>query len=1314
MNFRSYLIFIITFCLFSSNLLAEQKVILLDGKDVYDVGYEISIFEDSSNKLTINDVTKKKFRSKYISSKTKIPNIGISRSSFWIRLKIENKNHPSNVWLLAFEQVWCDYVELYKKISGNWKAVTKTGDRRAFSTRDVKNRNFVFNIRPEKGTTYYLKIKSDDGIQIPLKLYSPIAFSEKENFKMAGFGFFYGIMFVMIFYNLFVYLSTKSVSYLYYILYISSYTLLNMASNGLGFQFLYPDWIWFQNEGFLLRASLTALFLIFFTINYLGVNKSTPVIHKFFIILTYLAIGFLVGSFFPFYKYLLTPFYFFLVLGFTFFILVGAYKLKLEYRPAKYYLLAFIFITGGGILQIGQMNGFLPPWFIFLNAFQIGGVFEVILLSLGLADIINSLLEENLKANKLLEDANINLEDEVKERTKELSMALDDISNLLDNMRQAVFTISNEGIVQKPVSKYSEIIFGNDIVGDDLFNNVFIGIDKDSEVYSTIKFSLSILFGSDDLQWEMVKDHFPNRVIYNSETLEHQKILKIAYNPLFDKSNLIQSIMFVVEDITEIEKLEKEVEEQRKNSMKNIQILQELALNKKEDLSEFFSTTNKMTMDSIFIAKKIRSQVESSEKVSDLPILFRQLHTIKGNARVYGLSYISSSAHQIETILSKFITDNYNENLGYKKNHDYEGTNSLVQELYALQGQVSQYINSAKEVFSLEFKEDLKFKSQLHELLKSLEYLVSKLSKRENSNIGNYDDFQIETIDSIKNNSDRTEIIEEIENISHSMKGLARGIDEKELSQKIHHLESGISYFKDNEDYSKEQYQEYFIDPIGEIRKICKNIFVKSSQFHNLELNTDFWSILIKDITIISEKLINKSYINSNDIIQNVYHIHSNTLSIKLDFFPALFRYLYDLIESKTLDNELKHQKIIFTLNEIWKFIIILFQLDLYKNISPGKRVFFIESFLNNEPIDPNVSRFEKTFIWQTLNILEKNGLDRNDLFGIISKTLKIDIKSVINLIFGDQEFKNFINEIYYELFRFDLLEAFDKIERLFSLGNYSFVNNLKEFMLKKDFSWHFYSKNIDLLKLFKNYIDIEDYNASDLKPKVHEILVENYDYVKKTIISIPSIKNEENILNEMFDKLLYLPVKFSLFRYQKVIKEISENLGKKIKFSLVGEECSLDRDSLNILQEAIVHLIRNAVDHGIEKPNDRLIKGKNEVGLIEILCQQLDGDNISITIKDDGVGIDINKLTEKGVKLGLVEKDKIEVMSTKEKINLIFLPSVSTKENVTEISGRGIGMDVVQKSLNLLGADLNIETTMNEGTSFCLTFSSNAKVKPL
>ena len=109
-----------------------------------------------------------------------------------------------------------------------------------------------------------------------------------------------------------------------------------------------------------------------------------------------------------------------------------------------------------------------------------------------------------------------------------------------------------------------------------------------------------------------------------------------------------------------------------------------------------------------------------------------------------------------------------------------------------------------------------------------------------------------------------------------------------------------------------------------------------------------------------------------------------------------------------------------------------------------------------------------------------------------------------------------------------------------------------------------------------------------------------------------------------------------------------------------------------------------------------------------------MDDDKISITIKDDGSGIDANKISEKGVKLGLIKKEEIEKMNTKEKLDLIFLPSFSTKESVTEISGRGIGMDVVQKSLKLLDADLNIETAINEGTSFSLTFSSKPRVKLL
>ena len=168
---------------------SADATVILKGKNIYDLGYEVLIFEDPTNKLKIDDVIKKEFEPKYISSKEKIPNFGISNSTFWVRVDLENKNHPSNQWMLSFEQVWVDYLDLYKKSKDGWDII-KTGDRRVFSSREINNRNFVFNINFKDKETIYLKVKSNDGISIPLKLYSPIAFTEQENFIMAVLEFF--------------------------------------------------------------------------------------------------------------------------------------------------------------------------------------------------------------------------------------------------------------------------------------------------------------------------------------------------------------------------------------------------------------------------------------------------------------------------------------------------------------------------------------------------------------------------------------------------------------------------------------------------------------------------------------------------------------------------------------------------------------------------------------------------------------------------------------------------------------------------------------------------------------------------------------------------------------------------------------------------------------------------------------------------------------------------------------------------------------------------------------------------------------------
>jgi two-component sensor histidine kinase len=1273
---------------------ALDSILLKSEKEIYDLGYHLEILEDKTNKLTFDKILKKT-NIHFKISKDKVPNFGSSNSSFWIKFSFENIDHPSNEWMLSFEQVWCDYIDFYKKIGNKWEVI-KTGDRTKFKTRDVKNRNFVFKIRPGKKSTYYIRIKTNDGVQIPLKLYSASSFAEEESWSMIGFGLFYGIMFVMIVYNFFIFISTRSLSYLYYILYISFYTLLNMATNGLGFQFLYPSSIWFQNEGFLCRASILGVSLIYFTMNYLGVNDSTPKIKKIFTFYLYTAILFFIFSFFPIYKLLIGPFYLFLGTGFVYLLFVGGYKVQMNYRPAKYYIFAFVFLISGALFQIIQINTpFLPSWFIFTHGFQIGGVIEVILLSLGLADIINILLEENVKANKQLEEANLNLEEKVMKRTTDLSGALSNISSLLDNMRQAVFTVSEGGKIQSPVSKFSSSIFEDNIVGRNIFENIYLCLDPKSEIYSTIQFSLGIIFGADDLQWEMVKDHFPTRVEIFFSASGNKKILKVACNPLFNNENLLERLMFVVEDITEIEELEKEMEEQKKASMKNLQILQELANNKKDDLSEFFNSTQNMAMECLFLSKVIRSQVEKSEEITDIGLLFRQLHTIKGNARVYGLSLISAKAHHSENALSGILNENNDDFI-----IDYDQINNLVQELYGLQGQINEYVKAAKDVFALEFKEDLKFKEKLHDLTKSLEYWVSKLPK-ELKDRNNSQELEKIVIDSIKKNEKKITYIEELENLSHSLKGLARGMDERDLSQNIHLLETGLSYLKNDSNYTYEQFKEYLIFPLKEIRNMTKNIFVKSSQFNGFETNNDSWVQILKEVFFLSKIINSDELVNHDDLSQKVYNLHAKSLNFNLEFLPSMFRLMYDFVEEKSFNIN----QVNLVLKEVWSFLLMVIELDCYKNLDKNGSKILLGIFRERKELKSDFEIEGQTVLVPFLLDLQKNGENLEGFFNTLSFILKKKKKEIIEELFSSGDVKEFINEVYYEILNSNYTESFDKLDRIFSFEDYSFIGKLKEYILNKDFSWHFYTKIIDILKLLKQYSDIEDFKESDLKPKTFEIIEENFLIMKNTMNALQDNPTEDVIQSThlAFKNLLDQPLKYSLVKYRKVVKEIAENLGKKINFKLTGDQCSINKNILNILQDIMVHLVRNAVDHGIEKQEKRLLKGKEEIGTIEIICKNSHHNSLTICIKDDGQGINVKKIGKKSVSLGFITQEKLNEMSYEDKLNLIFLPSLTTKEGVTEISGRGIGMDVVKKGIASLGGDFKIDTEPDQGTTFTI-----------
>lgn len=240
--------------------------------------------------------------------------------------------------------------------------------------------------------------------------------------------------------------------------------------------------------------------------------------------------------------------------------------------------------------------------------------------------------------------------------------------------------------------------------------------------------------------------------------------------------------------------------------------------------------------------------------------------------------------------------------------------------------------------------------------------------------------------------------------------------------------------------------------------------------------------------------------------------------------------------------------------------------------------------------------------------------------------------------------------------------------------------------------------------------VDIEKLDA--LMNQVSELII-----AKNSLVSISSNESGEyqnqsfheqieyleritTNLHESVMKVRMVPIESVVNKFPRMIRDLSRKLGKKMELYMTGEDTELDRTVVDQIGDPLQHLLRNSADHGLEDNATRVERGKPEVGSIFLKAFQ-EGNNVIIEVGDDGNGIDVAAVRDKAVERGVITAEQAENMSQKEIINLLFLPSFSMAKKITDISGRGVGLDVVKSNIEALGGDVEVRTKLGEGTTF-------------
>ncbi len=646
-------VFFLLLLLLAIQARAEQNPLVLEaGVGRYAVGPVSEVMEDRTKKLSFESAQKAFAKGKFKQEIQELPNYGFTGRAYWFRFEaiaLEGEQEP---WFLGLEYPLIDKIELYYQENGSW-VKKESGDRRSFGTRDIKNRFFYFDIpvQSSQPTLFYLRLQTEGASEFLLYFKTLHEIMKEDHESQYLQGFFVGTLAVMIAYYLLMTIGSKSFEYLFFTSFLSALLFFKMAMNGLAFEYLWPESIWWANAAVGFSVPFVFLTALLNAFSFLPIKSHKRLSLIYLVFIGVISLECLASFFLP---YIAVKGYVVTGLMATVLILTSSiFCLQKGYKPARFFMLAWTALLLGSLIFGFQKLGLIPVSFWSINGVELATLVLVVLLSVGAADKINEInkkirraqkaaLSAQIEARRVTESMNTELESQVKARTEELRQQTKGMSVMLDNIQQGICTVDGDGAIHKEYSRYLEQILAQDsLEGRSLFDLIFNKSDQSAEQVQMLRSVLESTMLEDSLNFETNAHLLPKHIHLNQGG--NRRDLEIEWAPIEDGENRVQKVLTSIRDVTDIKKAQ-EVAASRQRELEIMGRILDLPASK---FKRFVHSTRHLLNDCYEILAK--PNVRESWHM-----ILRNAHTIKGNARTYGLDEISRAVHVLENSLFSY------------------------------------------------------------------------------------------------------------------------------------------------------------------------------------------------------------------------------------------------------------------------------------------------------------------------------------------------------------------------------------------------------------------------------------------------------------------------------------------------------------------------------------------------------------------------------------------------------------------------------------------------------------------------------------